>query len=241
MKSWFESWFNTSYYHILYKNRNEQEAQDFMDALCAKFSFQPSQHILDLACGKGRHAKYLNSLGLTVDGADLSPESIEYANRSKNATLHFFVHDMRNQLPKSYDIVLNLFTSFGYFENEKENVQVLQSVKNALTPNGIFIIDFLNLAFVKKFLVTKETKSIDGIDFHISKKVTQSHILKDIRFCDKGNNYHFTEKVQALGFNHFEQLANQAGLVIKMAFGDYQLKPFFPQQSERLILVLGHK
>ena len=241
MKSWFESWFNTSYYHILYKNRNDKEAQDFMDALCAKFSFQPSQKILDLACGKGRHAKYLNSLGLNVDGADLSPESIEHANRSANDTLHFFVHDMRNTLPKSYDVVLNMFTSFGYFENEKENVQVLQSVKKALTEKGLLIIDFLNLAFVKQHLVANETKSIEGIDFQISKKVTQTHILKDIRFTDKGNDYHFTEKVQALGFNHFEQLADQAGLVIKMAFGDYKLKPFIPQQSERLILVLGHQ
>jgi SAM-dependent methyltransferase len=241
MKSWFESWFNTSYYHILYKNRNDQEAQDFMDALCAKFSFQPTQKILDLACGKGRHAIYLNSLGLTVDGADLSPESIDHANRSANDTLHFYVHDMRNPLPKSYDVVLNMFTSFGYFENEKENIQVLQSVKKALSKNGLLIIDFLNLAFVKQHLIANETKIIDGIDFHISKKVTLTHILKDIRFTDKGNDYHYTEKVQALGFNHFEQLANQAGLVIKMAFGDYKLKPLIPQQSERLILVLGHQ
>lgn len=241
MKSWFESWFDTSYYHTLYKNRNHQEAHQFIDELAKRFEFNPNQQMLDLACGKGRHAIYLNSLGFQVDGADLSPASIEEATKMSNKRLHFFVHDMRHELPKKYDIIFNLFTSFGYFENESENVLVLKSIKKALSTSGYCIIDFLNMHVVQAKLVAKETKSIDGITFHISKKITPTHILKDIQFEDKGQDFHFTEKVQALSFNHFEQLAASAGLTIKFAFGDYSLKPFLPFQSERLILVLTHQ
>jgi SAM-dependent methyltransferase len=241
MKSWFESWFNTPYYHTLYKNRNQVEANDFMKRLAKRFSFNSDQYMLDLACGKGRHAIYLNSLGYRVDGADLSVESIASAMEMRNKRLHFYVHDMRDELPRSYDVILNLFTSFGYFEVESENVAVLTAIKKSLTADGLCIIDFLNLDFVKKHMIPYEVKSIDGIDFHISKKISNTHILKNIEFEADGEKHQYQEKVQALSFNHFQQLADKAGLKIQYAYGDYELQSYLPSQSDRLILALTHK
>ena len=75
-QNWYASWFDTPYYHILYKDRGYDEAQAFMRALMAYLKPKDSAKILDLACGKGRHSVFLNSLGYNVTGVDLSKNSI---------------------------------------------------------------------------------------------------------------------------------------------------------------------
>ena len=79
--NWFESWFDTPYYHILYKERNDDEAQLLMDNLTQYLNLPEEAKILDLACGKGRHSIYLNQLGFDVTGADLSTNSIAEAKK----------------------------------------------------------------------------------------------------------------------------------------------------------------
>ena len=76
MKDWFKDWFNSPYYHLLYKNRDDNEARSFMDVLLQKLNMKEGSCILDLACGKGRHSKYLNEKGFDVTGVDLAKESI---------------------------------------------------------------------------------------------------------------------------------------------------------------------
>ena len=123
--SWFASWFDTPYYHILYKDRNYREAQIFMDNLTHYLNLPEHAKVLDLACGKGRHSIYLNQLGFRVLGVDLSENSIEIANKNANDTLNFKVHDMREPIKEQFDAVFNLFTSFGYFENDDDNLKIL--------------------------------------------------------------------------------------------------------------------
>ncbi|MFI0492366.1 SAM-dependent methyltransferase, partial [Flavobacterium sp.] len=117
-QNWFASWFDTPYYHILYKERNDHEAQIFMDNITHYLNLPENAKVLDLACGKGRHSIYLNQLGYEVVGADLSENSIAEANKSQNETLKFQVHDMRETFDDKFDAIFNLFTSFGYFEND---------------------------------------------------------------------------------------------------------------------------
>src|SRR5690606_8758177 len=113
---WFKDWFNSPYYHLLYNHRDENEAIFFLDNLIAKLQPKPDARILDLACGRGRHAVYLRTKGFDVTGVDLSPENIRLAATTAGERLHFYVHDMRYLLLSNYfDLVLNLFTSFGYF------------------------------------------------------------------------------------------------------------------------------
>src|SRR3970282_2312904 len=92
-QTWFSSWFDTPYYHILYKDRNYREAQIFMDNLTHYLNLPETQKVLDLACGKGRHSIYLHQLGFDVLGADLSENSIGEASKTTKETLHFKVHD----------------------------------------------------------------------------------------------------------------------------------------------------
>ena len=114
-KDWFQEWFNTTYYHILYQDRNDEEARYFMRNLTHYLNLKPQDKILDLPCGKGRHAVYLNSLGFDVIGADLSENSIAYAKQFENDTLKFKVHDMRHSFQKKFDAIFNLFTRFWLF------------------------------------------------------------------------------------------------------------------------------
>ncbi len=236
-ETWFSSWFDTPYYHILYKERNYREAQIFMDNLTHYLNLPEKAKVLDLACGKGRHSIYLNQLGFDVIGADLSENSIIEASKQSNETLHFKVHDMREPFEEKYDAIFNLFTSFGYFENDDDNLTTLKAIKESLTDYGFAVIDFMNVNQVINNLVPEEVKTIDDIDFHLKRYVADGHIFKEIDFEDKGQKFHYTEKVKALTLQDFEAMMEEAGIYLLDIFGDYKLKKFHKTESERLILI----
>lgn len=236
--TWFEEWFDSPYYHILYKNRDEKEACYFIDHLIEKLHLQPGTKVLDLACGRGRHAVYLNQQGFEVTGVDLSDASITYARKFENSKLSFFVHDMRQTLYLNYfDTIFNLFTSFGYFDNEAENQQVLKAAYDGLKPGGLFIIDYLNSKKVIDHMLRRETKIVDGITFEMRRALLQGFITKQINFSDKGTDYVFHEKVRALKHDQLVAMLQKAGFTVTHQFGDYYLNPFIEAQSDRVILV----
>lgn len=236
-ENWFTSWFDTPYYHILYKDRNYREAQIFMDNLTHYLNLPEKAKVLDLACGKGRHSIYLNQLGFDVLGADLSENSIAEASKNSNDSLHFKVHDMREPFEEKFDAIFNLFTSFGYFESDDDNLTTLKAIKESLSEYGFAVIDFMNVNQVIETLVPEEVKTVDGIDFHIKRYVEDGHIFKEIDFEDQGRKFHFTEKVKALTLNDFEELMAEAGIYLLDIFGDYKLKKFHKTESERLIMI----
>ena len=237
-KEWFAEWFDTSYYHILYKNRDFNEAERFIKNLTQFLKIPKEAEVLDLACGKGRHALTLNQLGYKVIGADLSAASIAEATKLANDQLQFLVHDMREIIPnRQFTAVFNLFTSFGYFDDQEANFSVLKSIHDMLHPEGILVIDFMNAKKVIDQLVTDEIKIVDGIEFEITRHYDGNHIFKSIRFTDEGSDFHFTERVQALSKNDFEQLMNRSGFNILHTFGSFDLDPFQEEKSDRLILI----
>lgn len=238
-QNWYASWFDTPYYHILYKDRGYHEAEDFMKNLTKFLALDPSSKILDLACGKGRHSIYLNSLGYDVTGVDLSENSINYAKQFENNRLHFKVHDMCEPTLNNYDAVFNLFTSFGYFEDDNDNLRTIKAIKEDLTQDGIAVIDFMNVNKVIKNLVPTEVKTMKGISFFIKRYVKDHYIFKEISFTDDGQNFLFTEKVKALTLSDFKTYFMKAGLTLKHTFGDYNLSTFDVKTSNRLILVFG--
>lgn len=234
---WFTSWFDTSFYHTLYKERNDIEAQAFMDNITNYLNIPSDGTILDLGCGKGRHARYLNQIGFDVTGIDLSKNSIDFAKKFENKRLHFKLHDMREPFYKKYDAVFNLFTSFGYFEKDEDHLNALLAIKNNLNDSGFGMIDFMNSEFVKKNLVPEEIKTMEGIDFHLKRYENDGYIIKDITFTADGENYHFQERVRAFNLDDFERLFEKAGLTLLDVFGDYKLSKYHMQSSDRLIMI----
>jgi SAM-dependent methyltransferase len=241
-KEWFSSWFDTPYYHTLYKNRDYEEASLFIDNVSNFLKIKQSTVCWDLCCGKGRHSIYLNKKGFRVIGTDLSEQSICEANESANETLEFYQHDMRKLFRTNYfEVVFNLFTSFGYFEKREDDLHVFDSVQKALKSNGLFVFDYLNSEYVKSMIVERDSKTIDGITFNISKKIENNTIIKSIDFTDKGESFHFEERVKLFDKNYFEGLAKECNLTILNTFGNYQLQEFDVNTSPRLILVLQKK
>lgn len=236
---WFVKWFNSPYYHILYKNRSLTEAEDFIKKLTENLHLANHAKVLDLACGKGRHAVTLNKLGYNVLGIDLSIESIKYAKQFENEHLKFEVHDMREVYHENeFDAVFNLFTSFGYFEDYNDNFKVFEAVKTQIKEHGIFILDYLNAEKVVANMIPYEEKLIDEILFKITKSVENGFIKKEIDFTDKGETFHFEEYVRLIYFNDFKTIYETEGFELKEVFGNYNLDDFNENNSDRLILVL---
>ena len=104
-ESWYTSWFNSPYYHILYKDRDYSEAAVFMDNLTEALALPKTAHILDLACGRGRHSIYLAGLGYQVTGADLSPKNIEAAKLHERPGLRFVIHNMCLPFQQKFDAI----------------------------------------------------------------------------------------------------------------------------------------
>ena len=239
MSEWFKTWFDSEYYHLLYKDRDQTEAENFVKKIYQYLSPSTNQTMLDLACGKGRHSIHLNKMGALVEGCDYSENSIRHAKQFENDRLQFFTHDMRNKLPKPYDYIFNLFTSFGYFETLDEHQTTLRHIYNGLNEKGLFIFDFMNTKYVLNHLVAEETIQKESVYFHIKRELIDGVITKNISFEANGNLHEYHEEVRALHPDILIDMMKSCGFSVQEKFGNYQLAPFDLHTSNRFILVLS--
>ncbi|QNL49516.1 methyltransferase domain-containing protein [Olivibacter sp. SDN3] len=237
-EEWFERWFNTPYYHTLYKQHNSNEAAHLLASLSAHLNLRKQARVLDVACGKGRHSIILNKKGFDVTGIDISPANITHAKQYENEKLHFHRHDMRKLLYTNYfDVAFNLFTSFGYFNTKREHIKTLQNLNKSLHANGLFVIDYFNTFKVLKTMHKSETKTIGGITFHIKKEFIDKKIVKLISFDVNGRQQCYMEKVSAFMVEDFQELFSKSHFRIIDIFGDYALSPYCQNKADRLLII----
>jgi SAM-dependent methyltransferase len=241
-KEWFASWFDTKYYHLLYRERDDNEARRFIENLLSHLKLPTNSHVLDLACGKGRHSITLNNFGMNVLGVDLSEQSIAHAKQFENDKLHFRVQDMREPFEEeAFDCVFNLFTSFGYFEEEVENQRVLNGISRMMKDDGLFVFDYLNTQTAVNGLVSHEEKEIDNVHFNITRNFDGEFIRKKIEVTTCEAQHQFEEKVRGFDHKEIEKMLVKANLIPKEYFGDFDLSAFDPQKSNRLIVICTKK
>lgn len=238
-KDWYENWFSSSYYKILYQDRDELEAEEFINALIDHLQPLPGSKMLDIACGEGRYAYQLEERGFNVTGIDLSHASIRKAKQYESDHLHFYVHDMRFPFYINYfDYSFNFFTSFGYFGTERDHMMAAKSFAKGLKKEGLLVIDYMNAQRVIENLIPEATIVKNGLTFNITKKVEGGKIIKDIKFNDEhGGSHHYAERVSAFRLSDFLKMFKTAGLSIVGTFGNYQLDPYDPATSPRLIMI----
>lgn len=241
---WYKDWFNSPFYHKLYFERDEKEAAAFINRLINYLKPAPHSLMLDVACGKGRHSRILADMGYQVTGIDISPDSIAWAKQFENDNLEFFVHDMR--LPfriNYYDYVLNLFTSFGYFKTRREHDDAFRTIAGSLKPDGIFVIDYLNVHYAEEHLNHNEVKKIGDTMYEIHRWDDDEHFFKKIIVTDPSikEPIEYTEKVAKFMFGDFNDMLSYQGLQAKEVFGDYNFGPYDIKKTPRMIIIAGKK
>ena len=231
---WYEHWFDENYL-ILYHHRDRGDAEKQVHLIIDTLQLPLDTAILDLACGEGRYTALFNELGYTITGLDLS-ETLIQCGKERYPSLDLRVGDMRS-IPGAFDLILSLFTSFGYFEADEENEKVLLSIYNALNPGGVFWLDFLNAQQVQDQLTPQSISQLTpAIQVRENRKIENGRIVKDICFQNDGLEKCYRESVRLFTREQLEDMFRHLGFHIIKTFGDYQGQPWTPV-SPRTILV----
>ncbi|WKZ66413.1 MAG: methyltransferase domain-containing protein [Flavobacteriales bacterium] len=233
---WFKHWFGTPYYKLLYGHRDDADAQAWVEAILGRWRLPEGAGLLDLACGRGRHARHFAAHGIKVTGCDLSEESIAEA-RAAVPQAEFLVHDMREPIAgRRFEAICCLFTSLGYFERLEDDQRVLDAVAAMLVPGGGFVLDFMNTDVVLRDLVPHEEVERGGVRFRITRCLQADVLVKRIEVLDGEAVHRFEERVQTLRPAVLEGMATGAGLRIEDRTDGPLLTPFDPDRSPRFVL-----
>lgn len=244
MSNWFATWFDTEYYHKLYIKRDESEAQRFITNILEFLKLPSGSKVLDIACGKGRHAKAISEKGYNVVGVDLSPNSIAEANKIANENLSFFVQDMREPFRQNeFDAAFNFFTSFGYFDTEDDNHRAAKAMTDNVKSDGLLLIDFVNKAHaLANIEANKEETQVRGeLKFDIERLFADGRYIKNITVCEEEKCMRFQESLQSLTREDFLRYFTPLGMELENTFGDYDLNEYNKDNSPRLILLFRKK
>jgi len=239
-KEWYKSWFNSPFYHKLYFERGDNEAQSFIFRLLDYLKPKKDSRILDVACGRGRHSKFLAAQGFDVTGIDLSSDAIEFAKQFEKENLHFYKHDMR--LPawiNYFDYAFNFFTSFGYFATRRKHDDAVYMIAKSLKPSGYALFDYLNVHYVEEHLIHEETKMVGQTNYEINRWMDEDHFYKKILVSDPSlqTSKEFCEKVAKLSLGDFTDMLSFQGLQVIDVFGDYQLSNYDVRKTPRMIIL----
>ena len=236
---WYKIWFDSSYYHLLYQHRDEREAKFLIDNLMPRLRLPIGAKVLDLACGRGRHAVYLNAKGFQVTGLDLSEASIDFAKPFENELLKFDVHNSKYPYALAeFDAVFNLFTSFGYENHDSDNYSTIRSAADSLKPNGYFVLDYLNEAQIRKEnLKSEQSVFVGKTQFQIKRQIIDNFVTKTIEVIDHTEQHIFTERVKLYSSHDLMSFFKQSGLTIMGLYGNYQFEAYQKETSPRHILI----
>jgi SAM-dependent methyltransferase len=239
-KEWYKAWFNSPFYHKLYFEHDENEAQKFILRLLKYLKPQEGSRFLDVACGRGRHSRFLAAQGIDVTGIDLSVDSIQYAKQFEKENLHFYQHDMRLPMWANYfDYALNFFTSFGYFATRREHDDAIRTIAKSLKQRGVLLFDYLNVHYVEERLVHDEIKMVGDTQYEIHRWMDKDHFYKKIIVTDPSLNApkEFTEEVAKLSLGDFTDMLSFQKLQVIDVFGNYELSNYDIRRTPRMIVV----
>lgn len=164
--AWYEDWFDSDLYEVVYRSRNLADAQRLADLIVRVADPSPEAPILDVGTGRGRHARVLARRGYHVTGLDLSENAIETARRRAEREglsdrTAFVTGDMRlPHFQARFGGVVNLFSTFGYFSDEADHGRAIQAMAAALTPGGWLVQDLLNPPYVRARLVPRDNQTV---------------------------------------------------------------------------------
>jgi SAM-dependent methyltransferase len=241
-KEWFEKWFSSKYYLELYSHRDEEDARWIINLLQRNIPFSTRSKVLDIACGAGRHSIELARRGFDVTGFDLSPYLIGEARKvlkesmERGLCLKFLIKDMRYfNFKKSFDIALNIFSSFGYFDDDESNFSVFKNASDSVRPGGYFLFDYLNKDYLLKNIVPQTTLSKGKYKIIQKRSVSGSFVHKEITIKEGNMSAGFEERLKLYTPSEIKRALTLFGFEVEKTFGDYFGNKFSKNDSQRFI------
>ena len=219
MTEWFEEWFGEEYL-ALYPHRDDEEAEAVLGLIDRTVGIEPDHRVLDLACGAGRHARAFQAFGARPVGLDLSRHLLDRA-----ALVAPGVPLIRADIraipvrPRSMDLTVNLFTSFGYFGSDADHLRALSQMLDTVKLTGWFVLDFLNATMVRASVGDvglRETRDALAIDKWLQD--SDRYVVKSITTED---GRQFLERVRLYGREELIRMVAAAGGRVVRQFGDY--------------------
>ncbi|EJL25831.1 bifunctional 2-polyprenyl-6-hydroxyphenol methylase/3-demethylubiquinol 3-O-methyltransferase UbiG [Brevibacillus sp. BC25] len=237
-----EEWFERSFredYVLVYRHRDDSAADGEIANLLERLPVKDTGRVLDLCCGSGRHSRALARRGYEVVGVDLSPVLLQLAEEQNTyPQLSFARCDMRDiPFHEEFDIVVNLFTSFGYFSTDEENANVIRNMAQALKTKGEVVIDFLNAAYVMDNLVPHSTKEVSGMLIKEERWIQDGFVKKRILISDESSNEprEYMEQVRLFSAQQMIAMLTEAGFEKIQVFGNYRFDEYVAHESPRMI------
>jgi len=223
---WFRDWFDENY-QMVYSHRTDAEAEDFVDHWRLDWNAFVGKRALDLGCGNGRFSRAITNRGVKVVGVDLSRDQLTLAAGSPASVQSLIRADMR-QLPlkRGFSLIVSLFTSFGYFETDREHDLVLRDLADLLLPSGVIVMDLpCRESAMREVRANPITiREINGVRVTESRRLTtgDSRFEKEIILESSGQVSKYRESVRLFGAEELLDMTRRAHLTqLEPLWGDY--------------------
>ncbi len=239
MTAWYVDWFNSDEYLAVYKHRDQLEADEFATTIIKNLNLASGCETLDLACGAGRHAIAFAKHGHKVTAVDLSPRLLEVGRESvagSGLNVEFVRANILTYRPThAYDLVLNVFTSFGYFENDEDNFGIFRTARASLKQSGIFVFDYFNINYINENFVPYTRQYIGKMVVEQSRSLDEETVSKTILIQSQTGLKAYRESVKLYNADTLVLQLEKAGFEILSLRGNYNGDQFSNITSPRFI------
>jgi 2-polyprenyl-3-methyl-5-hydroxy-6-metoxy-1,4-benzoquinol methylase len=240
-KEWFKDWFASEEYLDVYSHRNAEDTDNLIKLILSEIEIIENANVLDAACGAGRHSVKLAEIGYNVTGFDLSETLLNIAIKvaaDRKLNINFVRADLRTFFTDvKFDLVVNLFTSFGYFHTDEENFAFASNAFKMLNKNGFYILDYLNKNYLEENLVGTTEKIFEDKQILERRSISGGRVIKKITINKENENSEFIESVKLYSYDELLSNFESIGYRKINVFGDYHGKEFQKESSERCIII----
>ena len=238
--SWYKDWFNSENYLKVYRHRNESEAEKLVELIVKSLGSKSDSKILDMASGSGRHAIIFAKRGFDVTAVDLSQRLLSEAKEiagQNDVKIDFVLSNILDfETTKRFNLVLNLFTSIGYFDNDEDNFRVVLKAYDLLIDGGYFVLDYFNINYLLKNLIPTSVFSENGLRITQNRSIQGTRVVKNITIENGSSVEEFYESVRLYNYDEMMAYIKKAGFTIFQEYGDYNGNNFNKESSPRLII-----